>query len=521
MAGGKLTPRQKMINLMYLVFIAMLALNMSKEVLSAFGLMNEQFEGSNVEATKSNKDLYDALALKASEASAQYGSAKQIADKVKAISSDFNAYIESLKVDITKDIQKDDKTGKLPYEAMDKGDKIDEQWFEGDGYSKKGKEIVATIDKYKADMKAAFGSESNKYRSIIADIEKKFNTEDIKDGEGVKKKYLDYHYKGFPSIASLTKLSALQNNVKTIEANIYNVALGKAALDATSMNKYKAIVVTDKSAFFSGEAVTGKVVLGRYDDATVPTRVSVNGGSVTMESGQAKFKVAAGGVGEQDIKGEFVFLEDGKEVKIPIEGNYVVVPKPNEATISADKMNSVYRGVENPMTVSFAGISDNNVTASAPGSFRKGTGSGKYNWNVTGVSGTTAVIAVNGKLPDGSSVSSKKVFNVRPIPAPVPELRGKRTSAKGNKNDLSSSTINVAFPDFVFDVKTTVKQFEVFVSGSGTMVCQGNRFSAQALAAIGKAKRGDVVVISRIETKVEGAGSYMPPPSGSFTWEIQ
>jgi len=404
---------------------------------------------------------------------------------------------------------------------MDKGDKIDEQWFEGDGYSKKGKEIVAAFDKYKADIKAAFGNEANKYRGIIAEVDKKFSTADIKDGEGVTKKYLDYHYKGFPSIASLTKLSALQNNVKTIEANVYNIALGKAALDATSMNKYKAIVVTDKSAFFSGEAVTGRVVLGRYDDATVPTRVSVSGGSVTMESGQAKFKVNAGGVGEQNIKGEFVFMENEKEVKIPIEGNYVVVPKPNEATISADKMNSVYRGVENPMTVSFAGVSDNNVTASATGNFRKGTGSGKYNWNVTGVSGTTAVISVVGKLPDGSSVTSKKTFNVRGIPAPVPELRGKRNSMKGNKNDLASSTVNVAFPDFVFEVQTSVSSFEVYVPGAGTMVCQGNRFSPQALAAIAKTSRGQVVVISSIETKIVGANGYLPPKSGSFTWEIQ
>ena len=519
MAGGKLTPRQKMINLMYLVFIAMLALNMSKEVLSAFGLMNEQFESSNVDASKSNNDLYGALALKATEAPAQYGAAKKIAENVKNVSTGFYSYLESLKSDVTKEYTKEN--GKFPYEAMDKGAVIDEGWFEGDGYSKKGKDIIAAIEKYKSDMKAAFGGDINKYRSIVADIDKKFNLSDIKDHEGVTKKYLDYHYKGFPAVASLTKLSALQNNVKVIESNVYNVALGKAALDAGSMNKYKAIVVTDKSAFFSGEAVTGKVVLGRYDDATVPTRVSVSGGSVSMESGQAKFKVNAGGVGEQDIKGEFVFLEDGKEVKIPIEGNYVVVPRPNEATISADKMNSVYRGVDNPMTVSFAGISDNNVTANAAGSFRKGTGSGKYNWNVTGVSGTTAVINVSGKLPDGSSVNSKKTFNVRPIPAPVPELRGKRTSAKGNKNDLASSTINVAFPDFVFDVQTNVKSFEVFVSGSGTMVCQGNRFSAQALAAIAKSKRGDIVVISRIETSIVGAAGYTPPPSGSFTWEIQ
>jgi gliding motility-associated protein GldM len=519
MAGGKLTPRQKMINLMYLVFIAMLALNMSKEVLSAFGLMNEQFESSNVDATKNNKDLYDVLALKASEAPGQYGAAKTIADKVKKLSADFTAYIETLKGDITKDVKREED-GKLPYEAMDKSAVIDEGWFEGDGYSSKGKEIIAAIEKYKNDMKAAIGKDM-KYKAILGDLDQKFNTADIKDGEGVTKKYLDYHYQGFPSIASLTKLSAMQNNVKVIESNVYSIALGKAAIEAASMNKYKAIVVTDKSAFFSGEQVTGRVVLGRYDDTTVPTRVSVNGGSVEMKNGQAMFKVGAGGLGEQDIKGEFVFLEDGKEVKIPIEGNYVVVPKPNEATISADKMNSVYRGVDNPMTVSFAGISDNNVTASAPGSFRKGAKSGQYNWNVTNVTGTTATVSVTGKLPDGSAVTSKKLFNVRPIPAPVPELRGKTGSAKGNKNDLSSSSINVKFEGFVFDIKTSVKSFEVYVPGSPAIICQGNRFNAAALSAIAKCKRGDVVIINRIETTIEGAGGYRPLPSGSFAWEVQ
>ena len=518
MAGGKLTPRQKMINLMYLVFIAMLALNMSKEVLTAFGLMNEQFESSNTEAAKNNKDMYGVLALKASESPAQYGEAKKIADKVKSISAEFVTYIESLKTDITKEVKREED-GKLPYESMDKGDKIDEHWFEGDGYSKKGKEIVATIDKYKADMKAAFGKDM-KYKAVISELDKKFDTSDIKDGEGVKKSYLDYHYKGFPAIASLTKLSAMQNNVSVIEANVYNLALGKAAIEATSMNKYKAIVVTDKSAFFSGEAVTGRVVLGRYDDATVPTGVTVQGGNVEMKNGQANFKLSAGATGEHDIKGEFIFLEDGKEVKIPIEGNYVVVPRPNSATISADKMNSVYRGVTNPMTISFAGISDNNVTVSASG-LSKGSKPGQYNWNVNGVQGTTAVVTVSGKLPDGSTVVDKKTFNVRDIPQPAASIRGRIGSNKGNKNDLANSTVNAAFTDFVFDVETTVTSFEVYVPGSPAIICQGNRFNAQALKAISNATRGDQITINQVKVDVKGAPGYRVKPSTPFVWEVQ
>lgn len=196
MAGGKLTPRQKMINLMYLVFIAMLALNMSKEVLSAFGLMNEKFETANTAATETNSLTLGALGTKAADNPTQFGEAKKKADQVAVITKNFYDYIGKLKADATAGVEKN-KDGKLPYEAMDKGDKIDEGWFSGDGYSAKGKEIVSTMDKYRADMKAVLGNDP-KYKAIIAEIDSKFNTADVKDGEGVTKKYLDYNYKGFP-----------------------------------------------------------------------------------------------------------------------------------------------------------------------------------------------------------------------------------------------------------------------------------------------------------------------------------
>ena len=311
----------------------------------------------------------------------------------------------------------------------------------------------------------------------------------------------------------------MQNSVKVIEANVYNIALGKAAIEATSLNKYKAIVILDKNAYFQGEKVTGKVVLGRYDENTKP--VSFEGpGKIDPATGQAVIELSAGSIGEQKIAGKFNFIEDGKQVPLPFEGTYVVVPRPNEATISADKMNSVYRGVENPMTISFAGISDNNVTASAPG-LNKAGGTGKYNWNVTGVSGTEATISVTGKLPDGTSVSSKKVFKVRDIPQPTATLRGKTNSSKGRAADLAVSTVNVTFPDFVYDLNVQVVSFELYVPGNAGMIVQGDRFDARAQAAINKAKRGDVITITAIKTKLVGNSTYRIKDSTPFLWEVQ
>ena len=97
MAGGNLSPRQKMINLMYLVFIAMLALNMSKEVLSAFGLMNEKIESSNTKANTNNANIFAALELKASEQPDKFGEPLNKAKAVKQLSDDYYSYLETLK----------------------------------------------------------------------------------------------------------------------------------------------------------------------------------------------------------------------------------------------------------------------------------------------------------------------------------------------------------------------------------------------------------------------------------------
>lgn len=508
MAGGKLTPRQKMINLMYLVFISMLALNMSKEVLSAFGLMNEKLEASNADATERNNAFMSGLAEKAKENASQYAALKANADKVKVLADDLNNYLEALKQDMLKTV-KDPKD----YEVMDKGDYLDSKFFTGDKVSKEGQEFLSKIASFRDGVATIVPGVANSVKA-------KFDTNPVTNRDGIKIDWLDYHYRGFPMVASVTKLTQLQADVKTTESEVLGQLLQGNLASQVSMTNYKAIVVTDKSAFFQGESVTGRVVLGRYDENTVPTSVNISGGTVEIKDGAANFKLNAGNVGEHDIKGKFVFMEGGKEVPIDIDGKYVVVPKPNSATISADKMNSVYRGVSNPMTISFAGISDNNVNASAPG-LSKGSKAGQYNWNVTGVSGTSAVVTVTGKLPDGTSVSDKKTFIVRDIPRPAASLRGLIGSGKGNKNDLASSTIKVAFPDFVFDVTTTVESFELFVPGNPAIQVQGDRFNDAARKAIAKASRGDVITITNVKTKLVGAAGYTMPGSAPFVWEVQ
>lgn len=513
MAGGKQTPRQKMINLMYLVFIAMLAMNMSKEVLSAFGLMNEKFETSNDTSKASNEQLLVALDTKAAEAKGEFALAAVTAHKVEVATKEFYDYVGTLKSSVVKGFEVEKETGKLPYEAMDKGDNID-NWFTGEGYTAKGNEIIAKINKYKADMKQALGSDK-KYAATLSEINKKFDLSDVKNKEGLADKYLAYHFKGFPAIASLAKLSTWQSDVKKTESDIYSIALGKAAVAAASYSNYQAIVVLDKNAYFQGEKVTGKVVLGRYDENTKPT--SVSGARLDPATGQAMIALTAGGVGEQNISGQFTFIEDGKTIPLKFQGKYVVVPRPNSATISADKMNVVYRGVVNPISISFAGISDKDVNASAPGLSK--VGNGKY--TMSPGSGTEVVINVSGRMADGKVATDRKAFRIKGIPGPTGTIRGETGIVKGPKSNLEIATIGAKLEDFDFEVGLNVVGFNLKVTGQPTVVVSGNKLNAQCKSVLSKVGRGDQVTISEIKTKLVGAGSYMLPRTAPVIFEIQ
>jgi gliding motility-associated protein GldM len=501
-----------MINLMYLVFIAMLAMNMSKEVLSAFGLMNEKFESANAASTQTNQSLLMSLDTKAAEAKGDFVAAAATAHKVEVITKEFDAYVATLKTDVLKGFIVDAETGKLPYENMDKGDNID-NWFIGEGYTKKGSEIIAKIEKYKADMKVALGTDK-KYAAIVREVESKFSVADVKDKDGNKIKYLSYHFKGFPAVASVAKLSAWQNDVKKAEADVYNSALGKAAVEAASYSNYQAIVVLEKNAYFQGENVKGKVVLGRYDENTKPTSFQ---GPGKLENGQAVISLTAGGIGEQNINGQFTFLEDGKTIPLKFEGKYVVVPKPNSATISADKMNVVYRGVINPMTITFAGISSNKVSASAPGLSSAGK-AGSYNMNPG--QGSEVVINVTGTLPDGSKVSDKKAFRIKGIPPPVGAIGGEMGIVKGAKSRLEVSQVTAKLPDFDFNVQLNVVGFTLKVAGQAAVIVSGDRVNAQCKTALARATRGDQVTISDIKTKLVGS-DIMLSRTAPVIYEIQ
>lgn len=496
MAVGKLSARQKMINLMYLVFIAMIAMNVDKEILNAFKIFDTKFTTSNERLAQENQLALTGLEAKASEQAAKYKPLLAKAQEVKQISDRFYNYLGSIRDTVTEGVDTSS------YSNLDRSAILDERWFTGDRYTKKGNDFLAELNVYKKDMEALLGLE---FSEVNRSVQSNFDTSQETNKDGKKIDWLRYNFEGFPLAASITRFTQMQNDVRANESEVYSSLLQGQLQSDVSMTNYTAIVVPEKSAFFSGEKFKGKIVLGRYDNSLNFDKVVVNGQEMKQTSaGQVILDFPAGNVGEQKITGELQFKEGDSLVKIAINDSYQVINRPNSATISADKMNVVYRGVSNPMTISFAGVPDNNVSASAQGLSRK-SGS---NYSMNPGSGREVKINVTGTLPDGSKVSDSKDFRIKDIPSPIGTVRGESDIIKMQRNALKISTIGASLPDFDFDLDLRVTGFKINVPGKPSIQVNGNKLNAQAAALIDQAGRGQPVQIFDINAQIAGNNSY-------------
>ncbi|NNC69321.1 MAG: gliding motility protein GldM, partial [Flavobacteriaceae bacterium] len=234
MAGGKLSPRQKMINLMYLVFIAMLAMNMSKQVLSAFGFMNEKLTDANATSETRNDATYASLATKAADQPDKYKVHNQKAQQVQALSIDFTNHIEKMKSTLLEDIE--DPTN---YESMDSEDKGNTYFFKGDNVTPEGQAFIDKINNYRTKVAELLGED---YKDIVTNVNKRFDTSDQKIEDGTQP-WINNRYEGFPLISTITNLSQMQADVKATENEMLTSMVQGQLESDVSMTHYTTILV--------------------------------------------------------------------------------------------------------------------------------------------------------------------------------------------------------------------------------------------------------------------------------------
>ena len=168
MAGGKLSPRQKMINLMYLIFIAMLAMQMDKKVLSSFGFMKEKIEDANVASSTNIDNILSSLNTKATDQPDKFANLNKKAQEINKLSEDLFVYMSALKDSILSDTDEEDLTN---YEAMSGGDRLDELFFKGEGLTTQGEAFVERINSYRENLLSILGTDANP--DLIRNIKKR------------------------------------------------------------------------------------------------------------------------------------------------------------------------------------------------------------------------------------------------------------------------------------------------------------------------------------------------------------
>jgi gliding motility-associated protein GldM len=383
---------------------------------------------------------------------------------------------------------------------MSGGDRLDEMFFKGEGLTPQGEEFVGSINSYREKLLSILGTDAN--QDLIRNIKKRFNTdpEPARDEDSPEIPWIKSRYEGMPMITSLANMTQIQGDVKNTEAEIYTNLLGGQLESEVSLTNYKGIVALEKTAYFAGERVEGKVVLGRYDATLVPTEVILNGRDATdkVKDGQVMVDIPAGNVGTNNIKGTITFMQDGEPVPVSFESKYSVIALPSEAVISADKMNVVYRGLDNPISISVPGVGDKDITSSVPGNNKlKRTGLGKYILNPG--SGKEVKINVSAKLSNGKIINTPKTFRIKDIPAAAGTVRSDFGIVPMPKSSLNNVPIGAALPDFVFDLQLIVKGFTIKVPGQLAVKVTGDKLDSRAKKALAKARRGDLVTIFDIQ----------------------
>lgn len=507
MAGAKETPRQKMISLMYLVFIAMLALNVSKEVLEGFGQFFVKMEKSSERVESGNQVFYDKIATNAREKKGEWIQSNGAALEMKAQSETLFETIEDLKERIVAKKKESDPELK-EYERMDTSEELDLIFFKAEGPSDEGQAFVDAIRNYKDEINAIFVATGNPESAQL--MEERFFTGDENDevmnSEGQYQTWLSYNFEGFPLISSLAKLAMIQNDIRQTENDVLSSLLGnklEMETDVTESN-YITLLDMEKGAYYQGETFDGSILLGRRGGTQNPNGVNItlDGRRLTARDydlipGGIKLKVNAGNPGDHKLEGDLLFLNKGEESRIPVSQTYSVISKPNAAVISADKMNVVYRGVDNPMTISIPGIQNSKIKATAPG-LRAVSGS---QYVMRPGSGRQVTISASGVLPDGNEVKTNTTFRIKDIPSPTGLVRGESGNISIPKSNLEISTIGAALEDFDFDIQLEVLSFKFKVPGQPTIQVRGNRLDARGKSALRRARAGQVVQIFDIKVQ--------------------
>jgi len=539
MAGGKLPPRQKMIGLMYLVLLALLAMNVSKDILDAFIIVNNGIENS----TESFADKTNAYYAKFAAAAIDSESAKPFkekADKVKKMSDEMFNHISEIKKFIVT------ATDKIPEGSPDSLYKIDNVQSK-DNYDaptlamglgepatpKDGQytavELRGKLNKFQTDLLDLF-KEDKEVQESMKKVLSILDTEDFGMVNGTKETWETGNFYHVPLAAVITILSKIQSDVRNAEAEVVAKLYENIDAAGVSFSKVDGFAYAKKAYVMDGDSFAAQIFtaayndldnpeifIGKFDSAAVAQGVTdetkiMKGSkgdnwSATKNGGWFELKQVEAGKGYLKIKEGVGVHEWGGIIKVKTKKGPKVYPfnssfevgKPS-TTVAAAAMNVFYMGIDNPVSVS---APMPNFKASAPG-LRAGSGAGQYIMKPTAVGEVSVNVTATDDNGKSVNLGSTK-FRVKKIPNPVPYIAGKTGTCTMSKGDLANGVIQAKMEGFEFDLKVQVSSFNIGTAVAGDykeVPVNGPRMSPEAQNLINKAARGQRFFVDKMKVKM-------------------
>jgi gliding motility-associated protein GldM len=542
MAGGKLPPRQKMIGLMYLVLLALLAMNVSKSILESFVVINNGIEVTTKTFDSSNSILYTAFDKAAQESPA----AKVWADKAAKVKKEANALYDHIEVIKKKMYEVIDQlppevADTIPLASIGAKDNYDAPSAlmgladpatptENPACPECSAETLKKmLNDYQANLIGMFEKENKVTMTENLVI---LETPQIKSHDGIKE-WGDGMFYHNPLAAVVTTLSKIQSDVRTAEALVINKLYENIDAGGVSFNNVVGMAVLPKAFLTPSDSFNASIFTAAYDDRVNPEVFVFNGpnggvDSALLASGETDVtKLMKGTKGtkwgegdwyqmsEEDVQagkgnlkikptigahnwGGLIKLKTKKGPKVYDFTSSFEVGVPSFA-VSADKMNVFYMGVDNPVSVS---APMPKFTASGPGLSKSGKGwimrpkkPGSVKINVTGVDEATGK-----NIPVGSAE-----FRVKRIPTPVAFVAGKTGTITISKSQLGNGVIQAKLEGFVFDLKVKCKSFELGTTVNGdykSVKISGNKMNSGAKSLIKRASRGQRFYLEKMAVKM-------------------
>jgi gliding motility-associated protein GldM len=482
MAHGKETPRQKMIGMMYLVLMALLALNVSRDVLNAFVLVDESLTKTTENFYHKNDVYYKEFDRAAAENPIKAGPWKAKADEVKRKSDELHKYIQELKLEIVKKAEGDD-TEAIEGENII-GDKIvgkDNTFIPAEimiGANKDGKanDLRNALEEYREYLLSLIDEKGTDTRESI---KTSLNTDDPPAKEGEIIRWQDVHFEELPLVAVITLMSKMQSDVRNAESDAIRYLFSQIEAGSFNFNLLEPVVIPNSNHVVRGTEYKANifmaafdttqeptVFIGEYDstiadDGTIEYRMKGEAGrdynTVPVEGGKGIYSVTTSSTGWKKWGGIISLKRlDGGITSKPFRVQYQVAEP--SLVVSATKMNVFYLGVPNPVEISVPGVPADRIVASTNNG-RISPSGGAYVVNPTkeGTSQITVSVREDGAVHSRGS----KTFRVRKVPNPDATLAGFKSGATLSKSQiLGELGPKAKMPDwFEFDLEFTVTSF--------------------------------------------------------------